>query len=583
MSTEEKPLSRRKFLEMVGAAGGAAAVYETMVAMGMLVTPQAFAGPPDTSGAPGNGKRVAVLGAGVAGLTAAYRLAQAGSVVTVFEASNRLGGRNFTVTRDKARNRNVIIEESAAGRTEQTCSFVGDAETQLFEAGAGRIPYHHVAALSLCRELGVEMEPYIMETRANLFQTKAAFDERPVENRRIANDTRGYIASLLAKAIQANPLDVPLDEEDRKRMLSLLKKFGDISDQSKPPYEYLGSTRSGYTTDPGVENPGERPEKLALKELLKSEFWEHRFYQAEDYLWQTTLFHPKGGMSKIVDAIAKAFTDKAGMGAIRINSPITQLTNLKDGVEITVGGRKETFDYCFSTIPLHLLKDILGNGFDQDFVRAIGAPTYASTCKVGWQANNRFWEQLTLGGDPRDGDLRNGLQIFGGISWINHPITQMWYPSSGYFSPGPAILTGAYNYDSPGHPVAREFGDMKLPQRLQLAMQGARRLHPEFATHVPIDTGMSIAWQNVPYIRGGWAEWDSNDQDQAKAYQRLLTGDGRFHVGGDQVSYLPGWQEGAILSAYHVVNQILGRGKLLEATAIDDLPAPDSASTTGAY
>ena len=171
MSTEDKPLSRRRFLEMVGAAGGAAAVYETMVAMGMLVTPEAFAGPPDTSGAPGNGKKVAVLGAGVAGLTAAYRLAQAGSVVTVFEASDRLGGRNFTVTRDASKKRNVIIEQSAAGRTRQVCDFGVGTTTQLFEAGAGRIPYHHIAALTLCRELGVEMEPYIMETRANLFQT----------------------------------------------------------------------------------------------------------------------------------------------------------------------------------------------------------------------------------------------------------------------------------------------------------------------------------------------------------------------------------------------------------------------------
>lgn len=576
MSTEDKPLSRRKFLEMVGAAGGAAAVYETMVAMGMLVTPQAFAGPPDTSGAPGKGKRVAVLGAGVAGLTAAYRLAQAGSIVTVFEASDRLGGRNFTVTRDPSKKRNVIFERSAAGGTQQVCSFVGDPKTQLFEAGAGRIPYHHIAALSLCRELGVEMEPYIMETRANLFQTPAAFDGEPVENRRIANDTRGYIASLLAKAIQAKSPDLPLDDDDREAMLGLLGKFGDIRGDSDPKYEYLGSTRSGYVTDPGVTDPGARPQPLSLKALLSSKFWEHRFYQAEDYLWQTTLFHPRGGMSTIVDAIAKAFTDKAGPGAIRVKSPVTRVDNRENGVEIAFGGNPVMFDYCFSTIPLHLLKHLLGSGFDPDFAGAIGVPKYANTCKVGWQARERFWETLS------PGILRNGPQIFGGISWIDHPITQMWYPSSGYFSAGPAILTGTYNYDSAKDPVAKKFGAMSLPQRLALAMEGAKRLHPQFDDYVSIRTGMSIAWQNVPYIGGGWAEWNASEPAQAKAYQRLLKGDGRFHVGGDQVSYLPGWQEGAILSAYHVVNRILGRGKLLETRASDSLPAPDSASTTGA-
>ncbi len=575
MGTEDKPLSRRRFLEMVGAAGGAAAVYETMVAMGMLVTPEAFAGPPDTSGAPGKGKKVAVLGAGVAGLTAAFRLAKAGCDVTVFEASDRLGGRNFTVTRDASKKRNVIIEESATGRTEQPCHFKGDEKTQLFEAGAGRIPYHHIAALSLCRELGVEMEPYIMETRANRFQTKDAFDGKPVENRRIANDTRGYIASLLAKAIHAESPDVPLNEKDRKRMLRLLSKFGDIRKDSEPQYEYLGSTRSGYITDPGVNDPGQRPPPLSLEDLLTSEFWEHRFYQAEEYLWQTTLFHPKGGMSMIVDAIAKAFTDKAGPRAIRVNSPVTRLDNLENGVKITIGDHADTFDYCFSTIPLHLLKKLQLSGFKSDFVRAIRVPDYANTCKVGWQARERFWEVLT------PGILREAPQIFGGISWIDHPITQMWYPSSGYFSTGCAVLTGAYNYDST-KAIAKEFGALPLPRRLTLAMEGAKRLHPEFDKYVSIETGMSIAWQNVPYIGGGWAEWNSGNPDHAKAYQRLLKGDGRFHVGGDQVSYLPGWQEGAILSAYHVVNLILGSSKQLEATVSDSLPAPDSASATGA-
>jgi len=34
--------TRRKFLHMVGVAGGSAAVYETMVALGMLRTPREY-------------------------------------------------------------------------------------------------------------------------------------------------------------------------------------------------------------------------------------------------------------------------------------------------------------------------------------------------------------------------------------------------------------------------------------------------------------------------------------------------------------------------------------------------------------
>lgn len=38
--------TRRRFLEMVGLAGGSAALYETMTALGLINTPAAWAGPP---------------------------------------------------------------------------------------------------------------------------------------------------------------------------------------------------------------------------------------------------------------------------------------------------------------------------------------------------------------------------------------------------------------------------------------------------------------------------------------------------------------------------------------------------------
>jgi len=579
MSAGKEPLTRRKFLEMVGAVGGAAAVYESMVAIGMLATPEAFAGPPDTSGSPGQGRRVIVIGAGVAGLVAAYRLKKANYQVKVYEAARYIGGRNFTVSKAPGKNRNFIFETSPRGNTRQECKFDGDPATQYFEAGAGRIPYHHIAVLELCRELGVELEPYIMETRANRFQTPQAFGGEAVENRRIANDTRGYIASLLAKAVDKNALDKELSEEDRKNLLSLLEQFGNVRSDSKPPYEYFGSTRSGYLVDPGVTDPGRRPDQLSLEELLKSKFWEHRFYQAEDYLWQTTLFHPKGGMQAIVDAVADAF----GRENIHTEAVVTRIRNLPNSIELfyTKDNRvhRDQADFCISTIPLPLLGRVMAEGFADDFRKAVMQGKFANTCKVGWQAEDRFWERLRKGTNT---DRTNGPQIFGGISWIDHPMTQMWYPSSGFFSRGWAILTGAYNYDSPGKPIAKDFGDLPLDRRLDVAFEGAKRLHPEFDRFVQKSKGMSIAWQYVPHIGGGWAEWNANDKEQAAAYQRLLEPDRKFYVSGDQVSYLPGWQEGAVLSAYHVVEGIMERKPRLKASMIG-LPAPDSGASTGAY
>jgi monoamine oxidase len=111
------------------------------------------------------------------------------------------------------------------------------------------------------------------------------------------------------------------------------------------------------------------------------------------------------------------------------------------------------------------------------------------------------------------------------------------------------VLTGCYNFTD----RARRFGNLDLAARLDAAFAGAKKLHPDFADFVDRDLGLSIAWQNVPHLNGGWADWT---KDQVREYRRLLLPDRRFWVVGDQVSYLPGWQEGAMLSAHHVVRQV---------------------------
>ena len=85
-------LTRRRFLERLGAVGGYSALYLGMEAMGLLHSPAAaepFALPRGS----GNGRKVAILGAGMAGLVSAYELKRAGWDVQVIEARERVGGR----------------------------------------------------------------------------------------------------------------------------------------------------------------------------------------------------------------------------------------------------------------------------------------------------------------------------------------------------------------------------------------------------------------------------------------------------------------------------------------------------------
>src|SRR4026209_2941471 len=221
MTKQKNGLTRRRFLEQVGLAGGSAAVYETMTALGLINLPEAWAGPPELPQGSGAGKSVVILGAGIGGLTAAYELTRANYRCEIIELTERAGGRNHT-----ARRGTVIKEGNENGsETEKACNF---DEGLYLNMGPGRLPYHHRRVLHYCQELDVALEVYVMETMANLFQSDTAFGGKPQIKRRIANDTQGYIAEMLAKAVNQGALNAELNAADRDNLLCLLKNFGDL-------------------------------------------------------------------------------------------------------------------------------------------------------------------------------------------------------------------------------------------------------------------------------------------------------------------------------------------------------------------
>lgn len=526
----------------------AKALYQAMIGASGP-EPSGWTGALDLPAAPRGGRTVLVLGAGIAGLTAAYELSRLGYNCTVLEAQNRTGGRNRT-----ARAGDELHELGPAGlpvRT-HTCTFDDGLYLNL---GPGRIPYHHRRVLKYCHDLGVALEPYVMETTANLIALSGNASVR-WHNRRVANDVRGHVAALLASKLTG-------EDEFTENLRDLLRVFGALDADG----EYHGSTRSGYVQQPDVhEFPAPAP-PLDFTALVESKFWKAGFYQPVDHLWQPTLFQPVGGMDRIVTAFTERITEEFGE-IITLDAEVTAIGLPGEGgvtVEYVSGGRTltRTADYCVSSIPLPVLRGVTLTDFSGEFADAIEAVGFAPTCKVGWQADRRFWE-----------NDRNA--IYGGISWTDHPITQMWYPSNDYFS-GNGTLTGAYNFGR----NAEELGALKPERRLEVARAGAVALHPEFADEeiVPTERGVTIAWHKVPHQLGGWAAWDPANPAHMTAYKQLLQpeGDDRFYVVGDQASPLPGWQEGAMMSAHYAVGQILG---LLPLTVREDVVVPDSAALT---
>ena len=81
--------TRRNFLTQVGRAGGFGATYLIMQSLGLLPLPASEASTLHLAAESGKGKRVVILGAGIAGLVSAWELSKAGYSCTILEARGR--------------------------------------------------------------------------------------------------------------------------------------------------------------------------------------------------------------------------------------------------------------------------------------------------------------------------------------------------------------------------------------------------------------------------------------------------------------------------------------------------------------
>lgn len=519
-------MNRRTLLKLVGRAGGTAAVLTTMNAMGLLHTKATANTRPHLLAQSGEGTSVVILGAGIAGMTAAYELSKAGYSCTILEARDRAGGRNWTV-----RSGDVIGETDG----QQTCPFEADANLY-FNAGPARLPHHHTNILSYCKELGVPLEVIVNDNRAAYFQDDAAFDGQPMLNRRVLNDSRGYISELLAKAINKNALDEDLTREDKERILEFVSRFGDLDSD----YLYKGSGRAGYTTLPGAAMiAGTKYDPIDLTELLKSDFWQFKLSFAEGFNQSATMLQPIGGMDQIV----KAFERQVG-GLIQYNTEVTQIRKTSDGVRIVYtdssSGSQAAVeaDFAICTIPLSVLAGIDAD-FSPEYKAAIdaGSTGYINAVKHAFQADRRFWEEDN--------------QIYGGISWTTRDITQIWYPANGFHS-AKGIVVGAYIWDNE---VAARVEALLPEERLAKAIEDGSTIHPNYGDELSPAMGCSVAWGKIPYSQGGWMEWE--DAARADVYPILNQPDGPIYLAGEHLSYITGWQEGSILSAHEAVRGLV--------------------------
>jgi monoamine oxidase len=517
-------------LRRLAAVGALAGAYQATTGFSLLPRAAAAALPPGCETI-GRGRKVAVLGAGVGGICAAYELERKGFDVTVFEASARPGGRSLTL-----RHGDSFQEESGPV---QRCTFDGDRKDQWLNAGPGRIRSYDTAFLNYCRDLGVTMEPYIFNSRENLTTRATSVYNDGKKIGEVVQDLRGQIAAELDRC-QKKPGSTP-----DATLTQMLAQFGGLTepaDKAQPwPYDNQEG-RAGYVDPPGLLVPQPKPlTPLKLDELLKSDVWKDSVFRENYYIWQSSLLQPAGGM----DMFWKAFLRQPLCSRpqarveslIAFNAPAGGIAVGAKEVVVQIRGRGSfKFDFCVSNIPMPIFATLALPGLEK-VKDAAGRIKVSASGKVGWQAT-RFWEEKD--------------QIYGGISWVDGLADQVWYPSDGFFSKL-GVLTGAYM--SGGKAVA--FNGKPVADRLEISRAAIERMHP--GSGPLLKHGLAIGWEKMPTIKMAWV--DTSDRDFVANASIVAPpqgpGAGRLFQVGDQLTWLSGWQEGALLTAQQAVAQIV--------------------------
>ncbi|MEX0737846.1 MAG: FAD-dependent oxidoreductase [Pseudohongiella sp.] len=505
-----KPVSRREFLNLIAATGGVATVLGIGGALG-LIPASTSASVPNLMALNGQRKRVVILGGGISGLTTAYELGKAGYDCTVLEASHRCGGRVMTLRHGD------LIDEIG---NPQICQF--DDEPHLyFNCGAARIPSSHRNVLNYCKELGVELEMFINENKHALVHDPELNGGKPMRNIDISTNLKGFMGELMFKGFSNAELDQPFSDAEAEKLLAVIRQFGDLNADGR----YAGSSRNGYA-EGGFISDGVQREMINIRDLLKADTGLLRSVLLENE-GETApmLMQPTGGMDNIIKGFTRQLDGKieyhAMVAGVYDHGNMVHVLYDKDGER-----HRLEADYVFNCIPAHLMVGIDAN-FPEEYRTAMKQIRRGEAFKGAFQMKQRFWEDE---------------EIYGGITWTNQPIRQIWYPFHGLLKQK-GVMLAAYDYGG-----GSGFMRMTHEERIEAMLTQGEKIHPQYREMA--EHGVTIAWHRMNHMLGCSARWGAMTAENEAHYNTLQQPSGRHYFIGDQISRKAAWMESAIQSAH---------------------------------
>ncbi len=507
-------ITKRDFLQTLGMIGGSAAVMTALSGFENSMASDMTEPPPLSSS--GKGKKIIVLGAGLAGMVAALELGKKGYNVELLEARDFAGGRTSCSRKG--------TKITHADGTTHTCDF---EHGQYLNHGAWRIPGQHHSTLHYCRTLGVELE--VMLNHSSQSYVYANNIEGPLNNTRIRRihmeaDRKGHVAELLAKCASGGALDDMLSKEDIEKLLTYLKGMGLINSET---FEYQANQVRGYSSyKGGGDNFGTMSEPYKLTDLLNLQM-EARELTSDH---PTCMFQAKGGM----DQVSFALRDALPRGVIKLNKEVTKISQTENGVSINYKDTKTgkevttTGDYCISTIPYAVVTNI-DNDFSNELIDAMKTPSPSEVAKFGLQMNTRFWETEDM--------------IYGGVSSTSMA-GNIAYPSAELHGKNGGVILGSYLFGG----NSTKFSAMNMNEKIEYALSIGEHIHPGQYRKNFNGKAAGLIWQDEKYNKSGWSSWNG---DSVKKLPTILKGERRVLFSGDCISpRLSGWMAGAIEGAW---------------------------------